>query len=465
MPLRPGRISLSDTLLAAARNVQAVQAGRSLSDSLAATDALLRASTQAVSFHAMRRLGMASALREALVPRKPANPLLDALLKVALALLDTAVTAADPAAAGRPGREVPVYTPHTVVDQAVRAAGSHKKLKPFKGLVNGVLRRYLRERPVILAQALQSPEARYNHPCWWVDRLQQAYPSQWQALLAAADRPGPMALRVNARRAQVEQVLDAFRAAGVRAESPLPGAIVLAEARPVQALPGFEQGWWSVQDLSAQQAGWLLPVADGMRVLDACAAPGGKTAHLLEQADIRLTALDSDPGRLARVEENLQRLGLMHDGVELKCADAAELDAWWDGERFDAILADVPCTASGVVRRHPDIRWLRREADVTRTAALQRRIVDALWTTLKPGGHLLYATCSIFPEEGELQAQAFAGRHADAVRLPAPGQILPLAPSAGAVQAAAGDAAGVAADQSERATGDGFFYALFAKNG
>ena len=442
-PSRPGRISLSDTLVAAAQNVQAVLAGRSLSDSLAATDSALRASAQAVSFHAMRRLGTATALRELLVPRKPASPLLDALLKVALALLDTAATAADPATAGSLGREAPVYAPHTVVDQAVRAADRHKKLKPFKGLVNGVLRRFLRERPAILAQALRNPVALYNHPAWWVERLQQAYPDQWQAVLQASDRPGPMALRVNARRARIEHVLQAFLAAGIQAESPAPGAIVLAEPRAVHALPGFTQGWWSVQDLSAQRAGWLLPVADGMRVLDACAAPGGKTAHLLERADIELTALDADPQRLARVQDNLERLGLMHAGVALRCADAARPADWWDGAPFDAILADVPCTASGVVRRHPDIRWLRREDDVERTAVLQRRIVDALWATLKPGGHLLYATCSIFPEEGELQAAAFARRHADAIRLGAPGQVLPLEPNGG----------------------DGFFYALFAKNG
>lgn len=460
-PSRPGRISLSDTMLAAAHNVQAVLAGRSLSESLASTDAPLRASAQAVSFHTMRHLGLATALREILVPRKPASPLLDALLKVALALLDTAATAADPDTAGRPGREVPVYAPHTVVDQAVRAADQHKKLKPFKGLVNGVLRRYLRERPVILAQAMRDPVAQHNHPAWWVGRLQQAYPAQWQALLAAANRPGPMALRVNARRARVDHVLDAFHSAGIEAESPMPGAIVLAEPRPVQALPGFDEGWWSVQDLSAQLAGALLPMADGMRVLDACSAPGGKTAHLLERADIRLTALDSDPQRLARVGENLERLGLMHNNVRLHCADAAQTDAWWDGEPYDAILADVPCTASGVVRRHPDIRWLRREDDIARTAAVQKRIVDALWSTLKPGGHLLYATCSIFPQEGEQQAQAFAQRHADAMRLSAPGQLLPPIPLA---HDPAAGSKGLASEEAPF-TGDGFFYALFAKNG
>ena len=219
-PSRPGRISLSDTLLAAAQNVQAVLAGRSLSDSLAATDAPVRASAQAVSFHAMRRLGRATALRAILVPRKPANALLDALLKVSLALLDTAAEAADPPAGWNPGREVPIYAAHTVVDQAVRAASRHKKLAPFKGLVNGVLRRYLRERPSILAQALASLEAKFNHPQWWVERLQQAYPAQWAPLLAAADQPGPMALRVNARRASVDHVLETFHVAGIDAQSP-----------------------------------------------------------------------------------------------------------------------------------------------------------------------------------------------------------------------------------------------------
>lgn len=453
-------------MLAAAQNVQAVLAGRSLSDTLAATDATLRAAAQAISFHVMRRLGTATALREILVPRKPPNPLLDALLKVALALLDTAAEAADPKAVPCLGREVPVYAPHTVVDQAVHAASQHKKLRPFKGLVNGVLRRYLRERPIILAQAMEDPVAQYNHPGWWVGRLQQAYPGHWKALLAAADRPGPMALRVNARRALAEHVLDAFRAAGIQACSPQAGAIVLAEPRPVHALPGFEQGWWSVQDLSAQQAGRLLPVVDGMRVLDACAAPGGKTAHLLERADLRLTALDADAVRLARVGENLERLGLLHDAVTLQCADAADPPAWWDGEPFDAILADVPCTASGVVRRHPDIRWLRRESDLARTAALQRRIVDALWATLKPGGHLLYATCSIFPEEGEQQAAAFARRHGDARRLPAPGQILPLARDENVAGAPVPEHGGHDETRDRlQATGDGFFYALFAKNG
>jgi 16S rRNA (cytosine967-C5)-methyltransferase len=232
-------------------------------------------------------------------------------------------------------------------------------------------------------------------------------------------------------------------AAGVEARQVDDHAIIVTTPRPVLALPGFEEGCWSVQDLSAQKAAMLLPLESGMRVLDACAAPGGKTAHLLERADIDLLALDADPQRLERVAQNLDRLQLDRSRVALQCADAADLQAWWDGRPFDAVLADVPCTASGVVRRHPDIRWLRREADVAKTAALHRRIVDALWATVKPGGHLRYATCSIFPQEGEQQAAQFTARHGDAIRLPAPGQLLPLS--------------------LEVTAGDGFFYALFFK--
>lgn len=440
------RTSLSDTILASAQNVQAVVSGQSLSVSLAATNPALRPSVQAVTFHVMRRLGLARAIKEALVERTPPNALFDAVLLVSLALLDTAVEFADDMAHdpdARPG--VPWYPVHTVVDQAVTAVASQRKLQAYKGLLNATLRRFLRERNAILAYTAQNPEAVWNHPLWWVARVRRAYPVKWEALLKAANQPGPMTLRVNLRRATVEQVIHELAAVGMPATAHGQAAITLTTPRPVQAIPGFNEGWWSVQDLAAQQAGILLPVESGMRVLDACAAPGGKTAHLLERADIELLALDNDASRLERVQETLQRLGLAGANVTLRCADAANLDAWWDGRPFDAVLADVPCTASGIVRRHPDIRWLRREADIAKTAASQRKIMDALWQTVKPGGHLLYATCSIFPQEGEEQALRFTTRHNDAGRLPAPGQLLPLR-TAGALDAS-----------------DGFFYALFVK--
>lgn len=438
---------LSKALLATAQAVDAVMRGSSLSDKLATVPAALRPQVQALSFHAMRHWGFARTVRALMVPRAPANSVLDALLLVALTLLDVAVQN-EQATAEAPVTwlpATPVYAIHTVVDQAVQAANT-KALSSGKALLNACLRRFIREYDDLTQQALTRPVARYNHPEWWIKRLRSAYPKQWQALLQAANQPGPLVLRVNERRSSVDQLLAACHEHGVNALALGGQAIWIDPPRPVHDIPGFEQGWWSVQDMAAQQAGRLLPVANGMRVLDACAAPGGKTAHLLEQYDIHLTALDSDPVRIERINDTLGRLGLKHDHqVELRCADAVQRDTWWDGQPFDAILADVPCTASGVVRRHPDIRWLRRETDIAATAALQRTILDTLWSTLKPGGHLLYATCSLFPEECEQQAHAFVQRQPDACRLSAPGQLLPLV------------------HEGESVAPDGFFYALFVK--
>ncbi|OZI62864.1 16S rRNA (cytosine(967)-C(5))-methyltransferase RsmB [Bordetella genomosp. 11] len=458
---------LRDLLAESAGVVRAVLAGRSMTDAIGQVPAPLRAGTQALSFHTMRRLGEARAARRILVPRTPPEPLAEALLLVSLALLLPGPTGAAaiehapqapfyvppgitqaiaPETAGTPAAGAPAYAPYTVVDQAVEAAGRLPRVAPLKGLVNGALRSFLRDRDTLLPQLSRQIEARWNHPQWWVDKLRSAYPDAWESILAAANVPAPMTLRVNCRRATREQVLAAFLAAGVDGQPAGAAGIVLAQPRPVQRLPGFEDGWWSVQDAGAQLAAPLLGVKDGMRVLDACAAPGGKTAHLLELADIDLLALDADAGRLRRVGDNLRRLGLDTPRVSLRAGDAANPDDWWDGQPFDAVLADVPCTASGIVRRHPDIRWLRRPDDVPRTVKLQTRIVDALWRTVAPGGRLLYVTCSVFPEEGERQAAAFAARHADARRLEAPGQLLP-----------------VAAGATETAQHDGFFYALFAK--
>lgn len=426
-------------MLSSARVVEDVLEDRSLTDALADVDGALRPAAQAVSFHAMRYLGWADAVGRELVQRYP-NVLFESLLLVSLTLLK----AEGEAAAALPG--MPVYAPHTVVDQAVTAASSNRSLASFKGLLNACLRRFLRERAALETAVADSPEAEWNHPGWWVKQLRVAYPQQWQEILRAANVPAPLTLRVNRRRASREQVLAAFQDAGLAAEPVGQAGLVLATPRPVTQLPGFAEGWWSVQDAGAQLAAELLAPKDGMRVLDACAAPGGKTAHLLELADIDLLALDADADRLVRVGQNLDRLGLAGEHVRLQAADAADLDAWWDGKPFDAVLADVPCTASGIVRRHPDIRWLRRENDVRRTATLQARILDALWRTVAPGGRLLYVTCSIFPIEGTRQALEFLQRHPEAQRLDAPGQLLP-----------------VAVDATPAAQRDGFFYALFAK--
>ncbi|HYG43147.1 MAG TPA: 16S rRNA (cytosine(967)-C(5))-methyltransferase RsmB [Bordetella sp.] len=441
----PPRPALSAVLLAAAGAVQAVGDGRSLTDALAGVPPALRPAAQAVSFHAMRQWGWAGAIAGSLVQRSP-GALFDALLQVSLSLLRVP-PGEDGAADGLPALPgMPVYAPHTVVNQAVTAAAGQRGLSAYKGLLNASLRRFLRERAALEGAVADRPEVRWNHPGWWVDQLRAAYPDQWQAIAAAANVPAPLILRVNPRRATREQVRQALQDAGIAAEPVGAAGLVLAQARPVTQLPGFAEGWWSVQDAAAQLAAPLLGPRDGQRVLDACAAPGGKTAHLLELADLDLLALDADATRLQRVGQNLDRLGLRSDRVALAAADAADLDAWWDGRPFDAVLADVPCTASGIVRRHPDIRWLRRAPDIARTAALQGRIVDALWRTVAPGGRLLYVTCSVFPAEGERQAEAFARRHADARRLDAPGQLLPVAIGA-----------------TPQAQHDGFFYALFAK--
>lgn len=431
-------------MLAAAQAIQAVAAGQSLSDCLARIPAAQRAAAQALSFHAMRHLGMARALRERMIAHPPPNPLADALLLLGLCLLDTSLGHAQQP---ETRRDTPVYAAHTVVDQAVEAAAHHPRTRPYKKLINAVLRRFGRERTELLQSLAKDPEAAWNHPEWWIQALQRDWPDGWEHILQAANEPGPMTLRANTRRNTPSELRDRLAASGMPSTLAGMDGLTLAEPRPVQDIPGFTEGLWSVQDLAAQQAGRLLPVSSGMRVLDACAAPGGKTAHLLERHDIELTALDSDPERLARVGQNLERLRLGGPNVRLIAADASQPASWWDGQPYDAILADVPCTASGVVRRHPDIRWLRRSGDLRKTAALQARILAALWPLLRPGGHLLYVTCSVFRIEGEQQIASFLERQADAARLDAPGHILPRADCAPATQ------------------GDGFFYALIAKRG
>ena len=312
--------------------------------------------------------------------------------------------------------------PYAVVDNAVHAAPRH-----LKGLVNAVLRNFLRQREELLAAARQTPAGRSNFPEWWVDRLRQAYPARWEAVLAASQLHPPMTLRVNRRKTGVEAYRAELQAAGLGCRQSGESALTLDTPVPVDRLPGFAEGRVSVQDAGAQWAARLLDVGDGMRVLDACAAPGGKTGHILELADAAVLALDIDEARLARVRQNLDRLELT---AELRTGDAARPQAWWDGRPFDRILADVPCSASGVVRRNPDIKWLRRPQDIAKFATQQAAILDALWQTLAPGGKLLYATCSIFPEENAQQIKNFVARQADAAWLALPpelgdGQLLP----------------------------------------
>ncbi|OGB70665.1 MAG: 16S rRNA (cytosine(967)-C(5))-methyltransferase [Burkholderiales bacterium RIFOXYC12_FULL_65_23] len=434
-------IPLSDQLAAAARTLLAVEQGRSLTDVLAKTPARLRPGVQALAFHALRHWGEASVLIGLLAERPPEG--------AARALLGLALTLLLPQAVG--GNVS--YAAHTVVDQSVQALQQLKLPAGLAGFVNACLRRYLREQDELLLKAGEDLQARWNHPFWWVQRVRRDHPQHWQAILATNNRPAPMVLRVNRRRVGRDDYLQTLRAQGLLAEPVGRDGIALAQAVAVDRLPGWEQGHCSVQDLAAQLAAPLLldgaQLPAGARVLDACAAPGGKTAHLLECAELDLLALDVDPQRCERIRDNLQRLGLK---AELRAADAADTDRWWDGRAFDAILLDAPCTASGIVRRHPDVRWLRRPGDIAQLAAQQLRLLEALWPTLGAGGRLLYCTCSVFKAEGEQQVRDFLQRHPDAQLLPSPGHLMP------------GEALSGGSDGADNLVGmDGFFYALLLK--
>ncbi|WP_442809040.1 16S rRNA (cytosine(967)-C(5))-methyltransferase RsmB [Trinickia soli] len=451
--------SLGFALDGAAVAVGAVRGGRALPAALAAGLAsmpaasamLARGAIQDIAYRTLRRLGMADWLVAQLVRKAPPAHVGN-MLACALALLaDDTSTAA--------------YAPYTVVDQAVNAIGARRECAFAKGLVNAVLRNFLREREVWLSKAQADAVSAWSYPSWWIEAVRRAWPEAWERVLAAGNEPGPLTLRVNARRTTVADYLRTLDENGIAATTVGLHAVRLAAPLPVDRIPGFSQGVVSVQDAGAQLAAEQLGARNAMRVLDACAAPGGKTGHVLELADVELVALESDAARAARIDENLSRLGLK---AQVVVGDAGDPSRWHDGRPFDRILADVPCSASGIVRRHPDVRWLRRTTDIPALVAEQRRILDALWPLLAPGGELLYVTCSIFPEEGEEQARWFERAHEDAVRLDAPGQLMPTCLGATA-ECSAPVSTGTRAGQLER-TGadidhdhDGFFYARFQK--
>ncbi|WP_322010655.1 16S rRNA (cytosine(967)-C(5))-methyltransferase RsmB [Paraburkholderia sp. J12] len=467
--------SLGFALDLAAQAVGAVRAGAALPAALTSAFAALpadlaplaRGAVQDIAYRTMRRLGLVDWLIRQRVSKAPPAPVANLLACAFALLVDDEASAA--------------YTPFTVVDQAVSAVGARREAAFAKGLVNAVLRGFLREREATLAAAQSDEVARWNYPRWWIDAVRAAAPGAWPSILAAGNTQGPLTLRVNARRTTAADYVQRLQAANIDAAQIGEHAVRLAAPLPVDRIPGFMDGDVSVQDAGAQVAAPLLNVRDGLRVLDACAAPGGKSGHLLELADVDLIALESDATRAPRIGENFARLGFAADDpahpqrrAQVVVGDAGDPAAWYDGQPFDRILADVPCSASGIVRRHPDIRWLRRPTDIAALAEEQRRIVDALWPLLKPGGELVYVTCSIFPEEGEAQALWFESTHADAVRLDAPGQLLPAAigaPAGGADSGAAGEARPPAAgnDADARAVPgrtadhDGFFYARFQK--
>jgi 16S rRNA (cytosine967-C5)-methyltransferase len=382
-----------------------------------------RAALQDLSYGTLRFYGQLQAMLDMLLHKPLHDDRVRYLLLVALYQLQHGKSA-----------------PYAVVDHAVRAA--HTLNSRVSGLVNALLRNFLRNQPILLGQAAQYPEGKYSYPQWWIDELHAQYAERGPALLEAGNRHPPMTLRVNQRRSSTADYLALLAQHDMSAKVIEPEALQLAKPVAVDRLPGFLDGLVSVQDAGAQYAARLLDVHDGMRVLDACAAPGGKTAHILELAAAELLALDKDERRLQRVAENLQRLGLP---ARLAVGDAAEPEKWWDGRYFQRILADVPCSASGVVRRHPDIKWLRRRADIAGFAEQQLGILSSLWRLIEQDGKLLYATCSVFQQENEQVITAFLALQPDALRLPvilpeqSEGQLLPN-------------------DQH-----DGFFYALLQK--
>ncbi|HEY0973267.1 MAG TPA: 16S rRNA (cytosine(967)-C(5))-methyltransferase RsmB [Solimonas sp.] len=372
---------------AAARAIQRVLRGRSLDDALAATGRFDNpadgAMARAITYGVLRDLSLLQWLASRLLDKPmPQDDEIHTLILVGLQQLR--------------GLKTP---PHAAINETVEAVESLKR-PAAHGLVNAVLRRYTRDGAALEAALPADLGTRHSHPLWLVQQLQQDWGTQTESLLAANNLPGPLTLRVNRRRLTRDEYLKRLAEMNIAAQAVpnTPDAVLLAEPRAVEKIPGFTSGQVSVQDASAQLAVELLDARDGQRVLDACAAPGGKTAHLLERADVQVHALDSDPQRLIRIDENLRRLKLQ---AEVVAGDAGEPARWWDRKPYDRILLDAPCSGTGVIRRHPDIKWLRRESDIVALQQTQLRLLKALWPLLKPGGRLVYATCSTLRAEGD----------------------------------------------------------------
>ena len=439
--------ALWQQLEAVAQALNGILGGQSSKTVLAQVPQRLRPGVQALLFQVLRNLGRAQALQKQLAPRAPA-PKVSALLCTALALAWN--------------EEQAPYEPFTLVNQAVEVA-KRGAARAQSGFINACLRRFLRERDALVAATDRDPVAVWNHPAWWIARLKKDHPQDWQTILAANNAQPPMTLRVNAQKCTQDQYQQALHAIEIDATPVADAGLQLAQAAPVQELPHFAQGWVSVQDAAAQAAAPLLlaqlpkPQGRPLRVLDACAAPGGKTAHLLEYAapgSIEVTALEIDLERAERIGETLSRLDLK---AQVLVAVASRPQDWFEsqcgGQLFDAILLDAPCTASGIVRRQPDVRWLRRESDVAQLADIQSRLLDTLWPLLHDGGRMLYCTCSVFKAEGDAQVQAFLARNTTASSLPAPGHLIP------------GKAAeGESVADNPLGDHDGFFYALLEKS-
>ena len=424
-------------LQACAGALQLVSDGKNHSHALASVAPSLRPAAQALLFAVLRHWETTQAVRDLLVKRPPSAPV-NALLCTGLGLLLLGSKA--------------MYPVHTLVSQLVEAAKLNTQTRAQASFINACVRRFLREEKALMDQALQGLAAQWNFPLWWIHRIQHDYPNDWQGILLASQQAAPMSLRVNRKKISRDALQQQWAEQGMLADPIAEDGLVLRQAKPVQAIEGFAQGWCSVQDAAAQLAAPLLLKGlqtrhgERLQVLDACAAPGGKTAHLLEYADADVWALEIDAQRCELIQENLLRLGLQ---AKVVCADVADTPTWWTGQLFDAILLDAPCTASGIVRRHPDIPLLRRESDIAVLVKEQRRLLDALWPLLAPGGRMVYCTCSVFRDEGQHQIDSFLARNTQAVLRPSPGHLMP---------GRAVNAAGLL--DNAASSFDGFFYAV-----
>lgn len=398
--------------------MQVVHEGRSLSALFDAFNEVERPAIQSLTYATLRDWTHAQIRLYKHLSKKPSKEL-DVLLKVAAMLIHNR------------GRDQNQYAVPTIVNEAVKAAAMSPKTKHAQGLTNAVLRKVA---STTLCQAEMHGQFGLPFPDWWLRRIRTAYPDQWESICRRQQEPPPLTLRVNQMmntRVDYETKLErsgiAYQTISEIAGIPLRSALMIDVPLPVSQLPEFMQGAVSVQDAGAQLAPGLLCLQKGERLLDACAAPGGKTAHLLETVRSEpgeLIALEIDAERTKKIVNTLTRLQLINSRIQVITGDASQPD-WWDGNLFDKILLDVPCSASGIVRRHPDIVFLRKQQDIVHLVETQRAILENVWMMLKNGGTLLYLTCSIFPEEGEEQITRFVRDHPNALRLEAPGQLLP----------------------------------------
>lgn len=403
--------SLHRALISSVDLFAQVRRGISLTQALESSPKDIRSAVQSLSYTAFRFKPATLKVLATYIPKKMSDEVEDLLVLAAATLYP----------------ESPNHYPaHTLVNETVKAAGNLPKIAHAKGMINAVLRRLI-EHPQDFDILLNRHQNHY--PQWWTYKLQKAYPKEWQKILKTNLFPAKLFVRVNPKVFTREEYLEELRKVHMSAlEIPpeilklAPQAICLEQSMPISKLPHFASGGVCVQDLGAQMAGHLLSPKDGEDVLDACAAPGGKSTHLLELANISLTALEINQGRLAKVNENITRLDL---SAKLLVGDASKPELWWDKKQFDRILADTPCSATGIIRRHPDILYLRRESDFAGLKITQQQILRSLWDLLKPGGELLYVSCSIFPEEGEEQIQLFLEEHPNALRLNSLNQLLP----------------------------------------